>query len=279
MPGVIRRSVPIAPRAVSLSDLDQQGKTLIDAARRQAAAILALSKAEAETAAARLFDEARRKGEAEGRTVGESKARSESVEKALVEARGRIDSLTAALKDGVHRFEREKLALLAAAESRVIELALATARRVCKLEVGRSSDAALRNAAQLIEMMRHESDLEIALSPLDHESFEAASSAIAGELGLLKHVRIVADADLAQGDCRGRSSRCTIDATVDTQIARLATALLGEPTERILPGVRAHSAPASDPQQAADPRIPPASDASGPDDSAPENSEGGSGNG
>ena len=228
MAGLIKREhAPVAP-SFSFDDLARRGNAIIADAQRKAAQILASAREDArklcETERARGLAE----GQAQGRREGSEKARKDAQHAALNEARGRISELLGALQAGASEFDQAKRRLIAQAESGIIELALAIARRVCKTRAEQSSDVAVAAAIQLIEMVRGESDFEICVSRADFEAVRSSAADFLKAVNSSQHCRVLADESIGPGDCvlRGRSG--TIDASIDKQIDRVAAALLPE---------------------------------------------------
>lgn len=244
MAGIIKRAhAPVAP-SFSFDDLNRRGIAIVADAQRQAAQILASAREEARC----LYDAEKRRGHAEGlaqgRHEGAEKARRDAQQAAMSDARTRVKELLAALQAGVSEFDQAKRRLIAEAESGVIRLALAIARRLCKTRAEQSSEVAVAAAQRLIEMVRGEGDLELCVSLADFDAVRSSAAEFTKAVNSTLHCRVLADESLARGDCvlRGRSG--TIDASIETQLDRIAAALL--PAVAV-PGIDTDSANRAEP--------------------------------
>jgi flagellar assembly protein FliH len=108
----------------------------------------------------------------------------------------------------------------------MLELALAIARQVCKHDAGTSSEAARANAAALLKMVKHESDLVLHLNPADYETLQRAAPELRTSIDRLAHVELAADPTVERGGCVLEGHHGTVDARLETQLDRVAAALL-----------------------------------------------------
>jgi flagellar assembly protein FliH len=240
--GVIRREQAPAVAAFSFDDLEARARRILADAKAAAAQMLSRAQAaaaraeqEAQTriaaAHAAALEEARRAGRAAALT----QVRAEASEEARRAARAELDRLTAALSAALAEYDRSKRALLAPAESGLVELALAIARRVCKLELEPPGVVAAANARALLELVRHDHDLELHVHPADHELLAANVREFAARTLDLQHVRIEPDDSVARGGCVLRTSAGRITARIEEQLERLAAALCGRPADSAAP--------------------------------------------
>jgi flagellar assembly protein FliH len=224
--GVLRREKLASTPTFSFEDLEGKARAALDQARQQAGRIVARAEEEGRRRAAELENDARARGLEDGRRQGLAQARAEAAEAALREARDDLAQLAQALASGLDSFEESKRQLLAAAECGLLELALAVARRVCKHDAGASSAAARANARAVLEMVKHEGDLELHLSPADYEALQQSVPELLASAGRRAHVELVADGEVARGGCVLHAREGTVDATLETQLERVADALL-----------------------------------------------------
>lgn len=228
MPGVIRKERVNAAPAFSFADLERQAADVLARARTQAAAILADAEARADALRAAREAEARERGLAEGRRQGLEQITREAAARAAADARERLNKLAAALEAALREFEQQRHNLLADAEHGLIELAVAIARRVCKRDAARAGDTAAANARALLALVQHQADAELLLNPDDHAALQESLNALIASTARLSHVKLAADEGVPRGGCRLRGVHGEIDATLETQLDRIAAALLGE---------------------------------------------------
>jgi len=210
----------------SFGDFEREADAIVEQARREAEQWLARSRQKFSAECERLRAAASSEGRDVGYRAGVEQARKEAAQAALSNARAELDSLTHTLRDAAAGFDREKRRLLARAESGLIKLSLAIARRVCKLAAGASSDVALANARHVLEMVGGECDVELRVHPLDEQSMRTACAELHELFSTLEHVSITGDAALERGDCVLRAGNVSVDASLDVQLDRIAEALL-----------------------------------------------------
>lgn len=226
MAGVIRRGAQPPAQGFSFADLEKQGEALLARTRAQAQQLLKSARAEAEKFSAEQQREAYERGLAEGRAAGAEQIRKETHAQALKEARAEIDQLLQALTQALLEFDERKRALLAAAETDLIALALAIAARVCKLSAEASTDVARANARQVLDMVRQTRDAVLQFAPQDVKLLQATAAPTLERWTSLRHVRLVEDPQLSRGGCRLLMHEGEVDAALETQLGRVAAALL-----------------------------------------------------
>jgi flagellar assembly protein FliH len=222
MATVIRGGKTALGQTFSFADVNVHAERMLAQAQAQAQALIAQARVEAERQTHELHTSAFNRGLAEGREEARTAAR----EAALAEARQRLDHVIVALTAGLDEFEQQKRRLLAIAESGVIELALAIARRVCKTLAGQSTEPARANARRLLDTARHEGDLELLVNPAEAESLKDVAADFIAQTGRLGHVKLTPDESIQPGGCTLRTRTGTLSADIDDQIQRIAAALL-----------------------------------------------------
>jgi len=241
---VIRRENAPPSGQFTFHDLEKQARALVAAAEQRAREIVAAAEIEVQRLAAARQDEGFQRGLAEGRRRGQEQVLRESLEagrQAAVEAaQGQVAQLAGSLAAGLADFEARKRSILAAAEAGLLELALAVARRVCKLEVAQSVEPARANARALLDLVQHDQDLALHVHPDEHAALAEVGGELLRHTGQLRHVQFVADPAVARGGCVLRTRHGTLDADVDGQLNRGAEALCGDPQA----GRRADEGPA-----------------------------------
>jgi flagellar assembly protein FliH len=232
--GIFRPERFSSAPAFSFADLEHKARAYLDKTHAEARQILAQAEAEARKRAARIEAAARPRAVEQGRREGLEQARREARKIALHEARDELARLRDAVTQALGAFDDSKRRLLAIAERGMLELALAVARRVCKRVAGASSEAARANARALLEMVKHEADLQIHLNPAECESLRQALPELVASAEQLAHVEIVSDAKVPRGGCLLHSRNGTIDAALESQLERVSAALLQGTTKDAL---------------------------------------------
>ncbi len=225
MSSVIRREdVPRAP-TFSFQDLERLAADILEQAHAQARTIISAAHQQSQSVAERHKNEGRKVGLAAGRKAGLEEIRREARAATMQAAQADLDHLKRALASGLDEYEQGKRSLLAAAESGLIELALAIAQRVCKIMVNDSCEPARANARALLELVKHHGDIQLLVNPADHELLQDVAADFVQSIGGLQHASITPDAGVDRGGCVLRSSDGEIDASIAGQLERIAATL------------------------------------------------------
>lgn len=232
MAGIIKRDRTASAATFSFRDLDGYAKRMLAQARAQADAIVASAQAHAADKIAAAHQEALERGRAEGRAAGHAEIVAEARDKVFAEYRAQLGQLTTALDASLQSFEQEKRRLLAASEHGVIQLALAIARRVCKVLPEQRADVAVENVRHVLETVGHTGDPEVRLNPADLEAVQQWAAGLAASLDQRLHLKLVADPAVDRGGCQLVGQHISVDAALATQLDRIAAVLCagaGEP--------------------------------------------------
>lgn len=225
MAAVIRRESGAAAAAFSFEDVEQRARAIVAEAEARARGILQAAEQQA-----RAHVESRRRagyaeGHAQGRAEGRAQVQAEARAAAVAAAQAEVAHVVRALSAALTQLDQQKRALLAAAEAGLIELAVAIARRVCKVLVDGSAAPARANARALLESVAHHADVELCLHPDDCARLGEVAAELAAGVAALPHVSIRPDPAVARGGCVLRTRDGEIDAAIEGQLDRIAAAL------------------------------------------------------
>ena len=226
MAGVLRREDLTSIPAFSFNDVEAEAQRILREANEKARKILADTKAQAQRNAKRIEQKAHTAGLEEGRQQGRAEAIEQGREAAANEARQSLNQLGQSIGTAIAGFDEAKRRLLAQAETGIIKLALEIARRVCKHDVSTSPQVAIDNARQLLEMVKHESDIQLRLNPAEAGALRDVLPQVLASVGHCSHAEVIEDEDVLPGGVELRSRGGTIDATLEMQLERVAAALL-----------------------------------------------------
>lgn len=229
--------MPMIPRAdaqalareavvLDLGDLARQGEALIEHARQEADRIVQEAKAERDRLIAGAEERGYEQGLRRGYDEGVENGTREGLEKAILAERESIESMVGAWTKALEQFEGVRDELEAQSRRGVLELAVRFSERVAKRAIELDADAAVAQLAEAIDLAMRPSRLRIRVSP---EAVEGVRSAMPGFVELLDasaSVAIEGDASLSHGSVVVETDTTRIDATIETQLARLVDALL-----------------------------------------------------
>ncbi len=231
-----RMTGPATPAFESfrLTDYEAEATRLVETARRQAEQLVA----EAERKAPRIREEARALGHKEGYAKGLEEGRQAGREQAFAEASAAFAAQQATLVEALNRalaeFDEKKRRFLLAARTDAVELALAIGRRVVKRLAdvpGETGAIAAENAAEALSLITPQSDAVLRVNPADLATMEAFAQGLAEAVRERRHVRLMADASVPPGGCIVTTAEGRVDATLETQLDRIAELLVGPRTE------------------------------------------------
>jgi flagellar biosynthesis/type III secretory pathway protein FliH len=235
--GVIRQAdlEHVARDAVvlHLGDLGAQGEAIKAQARREAAGIVQAARAERE----RLIEGARELGRAqglkEGREEGLKVGREEGRAAGLAEARPRLEALNQGWSRALEEFLATRGGMLEQAKRDVLRLAVLGAQSITKRRLEVDPTLVVDQVRAAIAEAAAPTGLTLRLNPQDVELVRDALPGVLGTLGGDEsQARLAPDASLTRGSCVVSRSSGGVDASIDTQLARIAEALLpGAPSE------------------------------------------------
>jgi flagellar biosynthesis/type III secretory pathway protein FliH len=232
MPGVIRRDTPLQTRVLSLGSIEQRAAEIMRAAELRSADLAKESRLAAEAAFEAERKRGYQQGLEEGRAGGAEEMRiaaAAAASQLRQEAKQDLDLLIGTLRTAIGQIESERRRLLAEAESGLLDVALSIGRRVCGIAVRDNPAPALALARELLHGLRNRVDVELRVNPAEHDSLEAAANELLAAAGRSQHVAIIADPEVTRGGARLVSREGSIDATIETQLERIAQTLMCGP--------------------------------------------------
>lgn len=232
MGSVIKSVQGAAARHFSFEDIERRAQARLAQARQEAAEIVTQARRAAADEHAQARQEAYESGRREGREAGLREIRQEATDKVTAELRGELQQVIKVLQAGVGQFNEHKWRLLAEAESGLIQLALAIARRVCKHLAEHDQAVAVENARHALLTVRGESDLELRVHPTEHAALENWAAQFVRDIEGLDHVHVVPDPQVDRGGCVVHGRRMEFDARLETQLDRVAAAICGAADQR-----------------------------------------------
>lgn len=213
---------------LDLGDLGAQAEKIREQARQEAEAILADARREAERLAAASEAAAAERGHAEGLARGLEEGRAQGKQEALAQSQEQLAALTAAWTATADDWQQQRTAMQRDAREAVLDFALRVAEKVVHRVVDLDGDTATRQVEAALESVLSNYDVTIRIHPDDRATVEDALPKLVVHLGELPNITLTDDAAVGRGGCALSSGSGEVDATIATQIARIA--------ELILPG-------------------------------------------
>jgi flagellar biosynthesis/type III secretory pathway protein FliH len=227
--------------ALDLGDLARQADALLARARAQAAGVVEQAQAQRAAIMRGIEEQARKEGFEAGRGEGLATGKVSGHAQALAESKAKLDALQQAWGRALAEFEGARAAMLEDAREDVLQLAVLLAQRVVKRSIEVDASLVKDQLAATLAMVARPTSLTVAVNPQDEPLAREAMAALATSMDSAKHAQISADAALARGSCVVRTAGGgVLDASIDTQLRRIAESLL---PERLAKRVEAPSAP------------------------------------
>jgi len=226
------KSDRIAKEAIVLDmgDLGRQAERLLSSARAEAARLLQDARAESQ----RLIDSADQRGYAEGLERGTSEGRDigqrEGREAAQVELGQQLGELTRQWTTALRTWETDRREMFQGAREDVIRFAFAIAKKVVQRVVATDPAAVLDQVAAALAMVSHATSVEIAINPEDHPLVEGVLPELAAAVSGCEHASLRDDSSVSRCGCIVRTGNGRIDASIETQLDRIAEALVPDAT-------------------------------------------------
>lgn len=212
--------------AMHLGDLRERAACVEREATRHAAAIVA----DASSKRAGMLDGAKeqghREGMAKGLAEGRAKGEAEGHAAALAATRARLAEIEARWMAGAAEFEVARERMLGEARQDVLRLAIQIAERVIKGRIETDPKVATAQLESVLSMIMRPSKLTIAINPEDEPVLREALPAMMTRFSAAEHMELAMDPGLPRGSCVARTSGGEIDASIWSQLDRVAETLL-----------------------------------------------------
>lgn len=211
---------------LNLADVAAQARRVEAAAADAAARIVREAASERDRLVADAAAKGYAEGLAKGRADGYAKGRDEGKAAVMGELAPKLDELQARWATALAEFEVIRERILGELRQDAVGLALLIAQRVIKrtieVDPGIVASQLEAVAAQLAKPTR----LLVRIHPDDEPVSREALPQILARFSNVTHAELVLDPTLDRGSCVARSAGGEIDASITTQIDRIAEALL-----------------------------------------------------
>lgn len=211
------------------STMEQESAKLIQMAKQSSESITNTARTEAESlkkAALIELELIKEKAHKEGFARGEEKGIIEGEKQGLHEAKLDWNSLMQETEAIIAELQTSRMGILKAAEEEMLKLIIAFAKAVIKTEARVGEEILLKNLDAAINKVADADKIVLRINLKDKAMCEAHKENLLRRLGTVSELRIVEDASLSPGGAKIETGAGTIDASIESQIAELETALL-----------------------------------------------------
>ncbi len=209
-----------------LGQLRSQADQIIASARVEADRVLEAARAEAQTligeATPRGFAEGQERGFAEGRAEGEQLGREGMIRQYTTE----LEALAASWAAALAELESGREEMLDGAREDIVRLALTIGERIARRVIELDPAVVKDQVADVLGLVNQPSGVTLSINPADRTLVESVLPTLCEKLGSSAHVDLRDDPEVERGGCVLTTGKGRIDATISTQIDRIATALL-----------------------------------------------------
>lgn len=211
---------------LDLGDLGRQAGRLKALAEQKASVILDAAQQEAARLTAGAEEVGRAQGHAEGFAQGLEEGRAQGKAEAVAAQREQIDALRDQWSTALSDFESHRASLEREARSAVLRLAVCLAEKVVHRAVSANPDAVVDQVRAALRLVMEPTQATLRVHPEDRAQVAEVLPELVAEFDLVEHAEAIADPGVARGGCVLTYGPGRIDATIETQLARLSELLL-----------------------------------------------------
>lgn len=217
---------------LDLGDIQRQADALLERARCEAECILAEAKSESQKLIDSASEIGHEKGLQKGLEEGRGEGRREGREEVVASLKPQLDALIANWENALERWEHDREELLLAAREDVLAFAFALGQKLTHRIIEADPTVVQDQLAEALSLLSRPSAVTITINPADREHVESVLDQLVTVCGTCDHAELRDDANVSRGGCVLRTSGGEIDATIDTQLDRIAESLLPWTTTR-----------------------------------------------
>jgi flagellar biosynthesis/type III secretory pathway protein FliH len=227
-----QHAAPLLKEAIvlDLGDVGRQAARMVAAAQDKAARIVS----EAQAKAQQLVQGASERGHAQGYAEGLAQGHAQGLEEgqkqghaqAHVAATERLNQLQKSWREALQKWENHQHDFAIQARESVLELALRLTEKIVHRVVEADPSVVVDQLGAALAHVMETAEVVVHLSPADRDLVEEGLPSLLQEFSHLKHARLMDDPDITPGGCVVRCGRGAVDATLETQLARVVDLIL-----------------------------------------------------
>lgn len=214
-----------ATTAFNFDDLHRQCDDYVAQTRQEGEQLLADAAAQAEDIRRQAHAEGLAAGRREGLLSAEAAIEARAVEIATAQTAERLKSALPAIREAVQLLHLEHDQWLTTWETSAVTLSAAIAGKIVGRELLQQPALRLEMIREALRLAAGQPHLRLRLNPQDLTMLEAHAPDVLGQLAA-SQAEFVADDSIAAGGCVIESRHGSIDARVETQLARITEELL-----------------------------------------------------
>lgn len=209
-----------------LGDLRRAGEHLRESAAREAESVLAAARVERDRIVSGADREGHAKGLERGLKEGHERGAQEGRALAQAEWRDRLAAIESGWTAALGSFLADRERMMLEARQDVLQLAVLLAERITKRAIRVDPTLVNDQVAEVLALVARPSRLVIHLHPLDRPIVEEVLPGLRRRFPSVQDIEMADDDSLPRGSCIARTAGGTIDASIATQLDRIAEALI-----------------------------------------------------
>lgn len=218
---------------MNMGDLQQQGRAVIETASEQAEKILADARAERERLLSGAEQEGRDRGYQAGHAEGLEAGRKQGFDQALAEHQEKVQEVTQRWSESLDRFASARDTMYQQARKDVVQLALRIAERITRRSIKHDASAVQTQMQSVLDLLARPTGLVLRVHPEDLAYAETVLPGMIADCMNCAHAEVVGDPSVSAGSCIAETEgRGVIDASVETQLARIVEELIPDHAEQ-----------------------------------------------
>jgi len=224
------RAVSSQAVALDMGDVRAEAQALIANARAEVEAMHASARADIETERRKALEESRELGFTEGEQAGRAAGLETGHAEALAQTVGPygeiIEKLVPAWIEQFEQFGTERERLFEEVRRDVLRFAVDIAARVVHRVVEFDDSVCIDQVREALEIIGRPSQIRLSVNPLDRAVISDALPGILEKANLTVDLELHDDEQVTRGGCIVSTPHGAVDATVETQVMRIAEALV-----------------------------------------------------
>ena len=222
---------------LDLGDIAQHAEMLRKQAQDKADQIIIDAENHRDQLIADGFEQGERNGQAMGYREGLAKGEEAGRQRATVESREQLDQIERAWNAALDDFADRRHHLLVEAKESVIKLAMTIAERVIHRSIAVDDRVVLAQVEHALKLIGRPTRATVLVHPDDAAMVRRALPTVSARFGAIEHVICEEDESVGRGGCRVTTAEGgEIDASIETQIERIAQTLIPSGESKSEPG-------------------------------------------
>jgi flagellar assembly protein FliH len=211
---------------LDMGDLARQAERILQNAGAEARQILDRAHGESQA----LISNADQRGHAEGFERGYAEGvdagEKQGAQQAFAQRNAQIDQLTSQWNVALQTWNQQRAAMLQEARDDILRFAFEVARQVVHRTVHADSSIVADQVAAALALLSRPTAIKVTIHPQDRPLVEQILPDLLAKLSSTVHATFATDEALVRGGCIVATEGGRVDASIETQLARIAEALI-----------------------------------------------------